>query len=238
MIQSIKEESILIPIISSSAIPQIKKSKNNRPFNFLTELDCGYGIADVVFYNLDKKIVSKRYSNKLLQFTKGQLQTILALQENKSVSITYLKKRLSFSEAYIKYHILRFLIENGIITEDNQEYRLSFDYVVGLKETIAIEAKLQDWKKGLYQAYRYKWFAEESYLAIYEKNLSRPLKALEQFKKLNVGLMSVGRNGVEIIFKPTPEEPYSKAMRALSYEKILSVYFTERSSASVSKNHL
>ena len=41
---------------------------------------------------------------------------------------------------------------------------------------IAIEAKLSDWKNGFYQALRYRYFANQSYLAIkngYIKNIDK-----------------------------------------------------------------
>jgi hypothetical protein len=65
---------------------------------------------------------------------------------------------------------------------------------------IAIEVKIKDWQQGLYQAYRYKSFAEKSYLAIYEK-YSKGID-INLFKKYNVGLISFNERGIKILNKP------------------------------------
>lgn len=221
---TIQEESKLIPIISTYTLPQIA-DKNKAKYSYTTEFNCGYGVADVLFYSLDFKMVKERVANKRLELKKSHVQTIMVLQEQKNISISYLKSKLPFSENYIKSSILKYLLENDVINEKNKIYTLNYAYELGLRDSIAVEAKLHDWKRGLYQAYRYKWFAEESYLAIYENYINRPLKAIKKFKKLNVGLLSVGQNGITVIYKPKKESPYSPAMKAYGYEKLLSDYF-------------
>jgi len=67
-------------------------------------------------------------------------------------------------------------------------------------DLVAIEVKIKDWQQGLYQAYRYKSFAEKSYLAIYEKYCIGIDISL--FKKNNVGLISFNENEIKVLNQP------------------------------------
>jgi hypothetical protein len=88
---------------------------------------------------------------------------------------------------------------------------------------IAIEVKIKDWKQGLYQAWRYKSFAEKSYLAVYKpyaKNID--IKLFEQY---NVGLIIFGEKTIEIknhpkknVFKK--KDSYSHSVRGKIIDKL------------------
>jgi len=64
------------------------------------------------------------------------------------------------------------------------------------KNFIAVEAKISDWKAGLEQAIRYKQYANEVYVAISSEFIDKVDK--EQFKKMNIGLMSVSDGKLRI----------------------------------------
>lgn len=124
-------------------------------------------------------------------------------------------------EADLRSKIIRFLQEKNIISQKGNDYTVNFEYNIGLNHSIAVEAKIKDWQRGLYQAYRYKWFSEASYLALHENHIEQPKHNLALFKKLNVGLMSVGKE-VDIIYNPKKEKPQSRYMQAVAFEKIFS----------------
>jgi hypothetical protein len=52
----------------------------------------------------------------------------------------------------------------------------------------AIEAKLSDWRKGLQQAFRYRYFAHRSFLVLPMATASIAARFLATFRKLRVGL--------------------------------------------------
>lgn len=64
---------------------------------------------------------------------------------------------------------------------------------------IAIEAKLQNWKRGLQQASTYRIGSDFVYLAIHRDFSHRVDKEL--LRKTSVGLIVVDQNGVEITFE-------------------------------------
>lgn len=67
------------------------------------------------------------------------------------------------------------------------------------QEVIAIEAKLQDWKRGLQQASTYRIGSDFVYLAVHRNFSHRVDKNLLQ--KMSVGLIVVDQNGVVITFE-------------------------------------
>lgn len=71
-----------------------------------------------------------------------------------------------------------------------------------IRSSVAIEAKVKDWRKGLKQAMRYKSFADRSYLAVYEAHVQAPVQYLDIFHALNIGLISVSDTGIDILFDP------------------------------------
>ncbi|MCL5772181.1 MAG: hypothetical protein M1479_07900 [Actinobacteria bacterium] len=84
-----------------------------------------------------------------------------------TISLTFLKQALPYSSKN-RDKIVSYLIENGfLIPRDRTSFSKGKKYQIGLREVVAVEAKLSNWKRGLYQAYRYKEYASKSYLALY-----------------------------------------------------------------------
>lgn len=204
-------ESQMLPILSAN------KAKLGA-FDFeASELASGYGIADLVFYNLKPNARRKRPITSLDAL---RLLTELKKFEDDTVSVTTLRNKLTFSSN--KNEVITYLLQEGYLDEVNEEqYKRAYDYTVGFSEVIAIEAKLKDWKRGLYQAYRYRDFANESYLALYSPYLHRALKNLDEFKKYNVGLIEVTESNLNIVFRPQREESKQNLFSATAYENAL-----------------
>lgn len=68
----------------------------------------------------------------------------------------------------------------------------------------AIEAKLKDWRKGLQQASRYRYFANRALLVLPPATASIALEYVETFQKLNVGLWEFDTTTGRIIKHTTP----------------------------------
>lgn len=218
-------ESEMIPIITSDAAKIINTQSDN--WFLTTELNSGYGVADMVLYSLDNTKIEERL-NKNLQtpiLSKEVIKTVLAFKNaNGPISISYLTKQLGVSRQLVKYNIIKFLVESGYVIEEDSAYKLSYDYSVALDQAIAIEAKISNWKRGLYQAYRYKWFSQRSYLALHHKHINPARKNISLFEELNVGLLCVNDSDVDIVFEPNEETPRSVDMVVLANEKILNLY--------------
>ena len=82
-----------------------------------------------------------------------------------------------------------------------------------------MEAKLSDWKAGLEQAVRYKQYANEVYVAIsaeYVKNVDK-----DQFKKVNIGLMSVSEDKLIIPIRAKKEKVEKKDIQYYMTDRFL-----------------
>lgn len=75
----------------------------------------------------------------------------------------------------------------------------------------AVEAKLKDWRKGLQQASRYRYFANRALLVLPPDTARIALGFLETFRSLNVGLWEFDAATGRIIKHTTP-----RVRRALS----------------------
>jgi len=76
-------------------------------------------------------------------------------------------------------------------------------------EVIAIEAKLYDWPKALYQASRYRQFANRCYVALDAVGTRRALRNRTEFYEANVGLISVASGRARILIASPTQRPYA-----------------------------
>ncbi len=100
-------------------------------------------------------------------------------------------------------------------------YCLADEIQSPVMKCVAIEAKVKDWKSGIKQACRYKEFADETYLAIYKQYSSAPLKNIELFRTLDVGLLIVEDGRVELAHQPGTNS-FKPINRLLASERLIS----------------
>lgn len=77
--------------------------------------------------------------------------------------------------------------------------------------SIAFELKLRDWRRGLRQAYRYRAFANQSYVVLDASNARSAIQNTELFVRSNIGLIAVDQAGKVIIHRePVFSQPFSR----------------------------
>ena len=217
-------ESAMIPVIEEYK-EDIFPSKNPE---IAEEVNSGFGIADVVFFNLDNDTIRRRQRSRLPSIKSYEiLETFSVVNELNvpEINITHLYKALPYSEKVFKDKILHFLTSTGVADNiDNTSLRFNYKYESPLKEIVAIEAKVSNWKRGLYQAYRYRQYADLSYLALHSQYIERAKQNLSLFEDLNVGLIRVDdeRDELELIYKPIRENvSIMNKVRFFACEEIL-----------------
>ena len=223
-IKEIKKEQELIPIILNNS------SIFGRKLLTAEQVCSGYGIADIVFYNIDNNFMKKRKLLKIEPIESYDLIQILNYLnkvEEKTISLTFLKEILNPIKNKREY-IISFLINNGFLIKNSDEnFKMGDKYHIGFKKVIAIEAKLSNWNRGLYQAYRYRQFANKSYLALYSKFIHRALANKEEFIKFNVGLIEVisnSKNGkIKIHIEPKEEKVQVNVFSAVVFENLIAI---------------
>lgn len=214
-------------MFEENLLPTITKHIQNFGTNLSSssEVSSGYGIADIVFYSFNNSVISSRVKQRFDPIKSYDLIRVLTSLNQlhvHTISLTLLIKAFP-SLNNNKEKILTFLIENQFLIPHRRtnEFRIGRKYLVGLKDVVAIEAKLSNWQRGLYQAYRYRQYATESYLALYTQYINRALSHKEEFVRANVGLIEVGDQFINILVKPKKETAKQNLYSAIVYENLL-----------------
>lgn len=216
-------EASMISVISDNL--NIITNGKKDDYNTFQEFSAGPGIADLVFSRLNKEVVNKRQSKYFPAVTNyTELETFLRISNMGSggVSIEELLDFLPHTKSTLLKKVLPSLISSKLIKVNNGRYSTIDTYSHGVQHCVAIEAKVKDWQSGVFQAYRYKEFADDTYLAIYEDHVRPCLANLELFIKLNVGLIGVGSEGLRIYHRPISKSYAKPLNKALAFERMLS----------------
>lgn len=202
-----------ITSLNESTLHSFVKGNNHSVFR---ELNLGYGIADIVAVTYTKKHRVRK--NSLAYF---DISLLSYIEKNERVTFDDIVFITKSPTAKIN-HSLASLMDEQFVVYREGHYVSNKKYMDLLTDSIAIEAKLKDWKRALKQAYRYKWFSNKAYVFLPVENIAVPEKNIDMFKKLNVGLASVCKsNGIEVKFAPVNEAPLSNTMRMAFSEFLL-----------------
>lgn len=189
----------------------------------LEEVDLGFGVADLVISKMKPSQNSKQ-----TYLTYFDITIYKIIESNPEISFEKIKHITKADSSTIKKSIEKLMLES-YVKEMDTLYKLGRTYKNCLTDSIAIEAKLKNWKRALNQAYRYKWFASTSYVVLDEKRISGAVLNIDLFKKMNVGLACIDKKGnVSVLFKPKKEKPIDEKMQMLLNEKVLVNYLDIR----------
>ncbi|PVY40382.1 hypothetical protein [Pontibacter virosus] len=180
----------------------------------LEEVNLGFGVADIVI----SKLRASYNSLNEVELNYFDLTIYKIVESSKGVTLDEIKKITRASNQSIKASLEKLILESYINKEDTF-YNIKNVYQHQIEETVAIEAKLKNWKRALQQAYRYKWFASLSYVVLDSKNINPAKRNIQEFEKYNVGLATIAKNGsLDVIFKPYSEAPLDIKMQLLLNE--------------------
>lgn len=168
----------------------------NLGFLTTTELNLGYGRADIVAFRVNPSNCQARFENKQLRsIDRLDYYTLLRLlpefENEDPISLDFLADQLKFSASHIRSELLSFLIRFGYAIEvEPRQYAKINGFIPVVDEIVAVEAKVKDWKKGAIQAKRYQVFANRVFLALSVNYFHRV--NCEILKKHNIGLLTIG----------------------------------------------
>lgn len=75
---------------------------------------------------------------------------------------------------------------------------------------VALELKLRDWRKGIFQAFKYRSFSNSAYVIVDHYYRNEAFANIHMFVDSNIGLASFSLEGeLIVIHEPTPDMPYS-----------------------------
>ena len=185
-------------------------------YKVFTEVGLGYGIADIVVTALEDVLCNRKN-----QLDSLHVLLLRIINKNLSISLESIVDKTKVSKRKLK-DSLTVLKDEGFIKFENDQYSPAKQYEKITQKTVAIEAKLKNWKRALNQAYRYKWFSEISYVCLPSENIGPAKLHIEEFKKLEVGLMSFDNdNKFDFIYSPPSAKPFDDDMSVLFNEHAL-----------------
>jgi hypothetical protein len=199
---------------------KLESTYNRDSIKIFEEVSLGYGIADIVVCEYNKPIT--RTSTVVLNHSDINIYHIIRTLGKVSFDKLFdttrsSKKAISDS--------LNTLIKGKYIKPIEDSFIIDNCYELPFRNNFAIEAKLKNWKRALYQAYRYKWFAEFAYVVIDAHYAEPALQNLNMFTKYNVGLASISTEGCLIRhFTPVRHKPFDPIMQILFSEMIKNDY--------------
>lgn len=197
----------------------LKSLYHREHIKIFEEVSVGYGIADIVVTDLKEGCLPCITKNSLTSMEINIYYLFLKFKKltaKEIIDITRCSRR-SIMDAICN------LLDQGYLLNKNESYFINRDYEMPFRSNFAIEVKLKDWKRALKQAYRYKWFAEYSFVVLDSHYNKAALKNLDLFIKYNVGLASISREGVmQRHYSPKRQEPIDIKMQMLFSEKLKS----------------
>ena len=82
-----------------------------------------------------------------------------------------------------------------------------------INQTYAFELKLSNWKRALIQAYRYRSFANRSFVILDYSHIAPAINNIEQFRRSGIGLMSIDKAGeLKSYYFPKYRRPFSEQL--------------------------
>jgi len=193
----------------------------------MREVDCHRGRADIVCAVIRKNILDystlKHLGVSLSQPAKAK---ILSWFDKRSPnSVEYISKVTGLVEKTVRRH-LRDMLELGFVESNaNGTWVLSKKFKLPDIEIWAFEVKLHNWKRAFYQALRYRGFSHHIIVVMPAEYSKIPVKNIELFREMNVGLMAIDQQGkLEFIEKPQREKPSSKRHHLYALGQIISEF--------------
>lgn len=164
---------------------------------YANEIRMGIGIPDISFNlggNRRIKCVDDYYLFSVWDYVYAKRRTTL-----KEIGNQFL-----FSLEKVKKYVFRLAGMSLVAIKDEVVRAINSIKNARLGITVAVEAKISDWKNGIVQAQRYLLFSDYSYLALPEKNVK--LVDLDLLKTVGIGLLSVKEREVEEILPAQKSE--------------------------------
>ncbi|PIE95584.1 hypothetical protein CO726_09790 [Bacillus fungorum] len=187
---------------------------------FFEEIGGGYGIADLIVIKNKTEFLRFLESRNGVHFQSNeQIKIFMYLwKKRKGVSFEEILSNHYIPAEKLKYKILKYLVSIEAVTLREGKYFRNKSFNIFSADMVAIEGKLSNWQSGLAQAIRYQRFARSTYVALDVDYIHRV--DLNEFKKYNVGLISVGSK-VQVLNKPHIKQPLDPVMRYRIAENII-----------------
>lgn len=179
----------------------------------IEEFSAGYGTADLVGAKFCAKSCQVRQRAKTHAPIDHHhwVEVLLALRRNARVSYDSLKRRITFSDNTLRRTVLPALAALGLIERDKDGYVcLLKNPPSPAREIVAVELKQTRWREAILQARRYTYFADRTYVAVW--NGTAELIDRRLLYRFRLGLIGVERDHAEVLVDAPRRKPRHEKM--------------------------
>lgn len=193
-------------MLEAEVVNSMNDYLHNHGICYANEIRMGIGIPDISFNlggNRRIKCVDDYYLFSIWDY----------INVKKKVTLKEIGNQFLFSLEKVKKYVFQLAGMSLVAIKGEIVRVINSIKNARLGITIAVEAKISDWKNGLVQAQRYLLFSDYSYLALPEKNIK--FVDINLLKKVGIGLLSIKDGDLEevLIAKKSCEcEYYLKYM--------------------------
>lgn len=189
------------------------RAADEQGARWTAESRCSDGRADMVWATANEW-PNDISTEAVLLLRQPTCSRILALLKNDKVrSEAFLSNRAGVAETTFRRWMAELLEHELVYETQSGRFVLADDRIIWPSlEICAFEFKLEDWKRALYQAKRYRTFSHRVYVVLPAERWSRVENNLEMFSNFNIGLILHYDDGEsERVLYSRKENPKSKA---------------------------
>lgn len=194
---------------------------------FLREIESFQGIPDYIGVNIRDIEECKSFLANVSEENWYNVSRILSiLSKQKGHTVSYIVKKTGISENSLIKDLV-FLQNKNMIEQDRYgNYKLYESFVIPKMSIFSFELKLENWKRALFQAIRYKTFSEFSYVVMPYEKMTLLKKNVDYFKQSNIGIVVYDEreNTLETIYRATKNKNISKSHLYYMSGKIMFAY--------------
>lgn len=183
-------ESRLIEMLEAEVVNSMNDYLRSHGICYANEIRMGIGIPDISFNLCGNRRI--KYIDDYYLFAVWDY-----INEKKKTTIKDIGNQFLFPVEKVKKYVFRLVKMSLVAIKEEVVKVINNIKNARLGITIAVEAKISDWKNGLVQAQRYLLFSDYSYLALPQKNIQ--LVDIEILEKVGIGLLSIRDNALEEI---------------------------------------
>jgi hypothetical protein len=196
---------------------------------YANEIRMGIGIPDISFNlggNRRIKCVDDYYLFSIWDYVNTKKKTTLREIGNKFL----------FSLEKVKKYVFQLAVMSLVAIKDDVVRVINSIKNARLGITIAVEAKISDWKNGLVQAQRYLLFSDYSYLALPERNIK--LVDTNLLRDAGIGLLAIGDDDLKEVIAAQKSNECEYYLKYMHTSVLFDKYKKENSKYIRKKNNI
>lgn len=179
----------------------------------VAEFSAGYGTADLVgakFCTRSREVRRREQAQTPIDHHHW-VEVLLAFNSSERMSFDSLQRRVTFSASTLRHKVLPEMASIGLVERDAEGYVcLLKNPPSPTREIVAVELKQKRWREAILQARRYTFFADRTYVAVW--NGSVRLVDRRLLYRFRLGLIGVEGDNAQVVIEAPRRKPRQERM--------------------------